>query len=81
MESQLIVRIDSKVKDKFRSAVRIEGKTASEKVREMVEEYVREHSMEEGMKSLWDEIGQSLKKKGYKESDVKKMIRKVRTGK
>jgi hypothetical protein len=37
--------------------------------------------MESAMKNLWDEIGRSMKKKGYKESDVEKMIRKVRSAK
>ena len=33
------------------------------------------------MKGLWDEIGSFLKTKGYKVSDVEKIVRKVRTGK
>jgi len=36
--------------------------------------------MEAAMRSLWDEIGQSLRKKGYKASDVNKMVKEVRTG-
>jgi hypothetical protein len=45
-----------------------------------MEEYVKDHNMEAAMRSLWDGIGQSLRKKGYKASDVNKMVKEVRTG-
>ena len=45
-----------------------------------MEEYVKEYAMEAAMRSLWDEIGVSLRKKGYKASDVDKMIKEVRKG-
>ncbi len=44
-----------------------------------MEEYVKEHDIEAAMKGLWDEIGQSMKKKGYKASDVNRKIKEVRT--
>lgn len=59
----------------------IERKSVNEKVRELMEEYVREHSMEPAMKDLWDEIGRSMKKKGYNAPDVEKTIRKARSAK
>jgi hypothetical protein len=42
---------------------------------------VEDHNIENAMKGLWSEIGSSLKKKGYKVSDVEKTIRKVRSRK
>ena len=42
---------------------------------------VRDHSIESAMKDLWNEIGSSMREKGYRESDVEKMIKKVRSGK
>jgi len=81
MTSQILVRVDRELKEKFQRLTGIERKSVNEKVRELMEEYVREHSMEPAMKKLWDEIGRSMKKKGYKESDVEKMIRKARSGK
>jgi hypothetical protein len=81
MTSQILVRVDKELKEKFQRLTGIERKSINEKVRELMEEYVREHSMESAMKNLWDEIGRSMKKKGYKESDVEKMIRKVRSAK
>ena len=79
MTSQILVRVDKELKEKFQRLTGIERKSINEKVRELMEEYVREHSMESTMKNLWDDIGRSMKKKGYKESDVEKMIRKVRS--
>jgi len=81
MTSQILIRVDKELKDHFQRLSRIEQKSVNEKIRELIEEYVREHDMEAAMKRLWDEIGQSLKRKGYRTSDVDKMIRKVRAGK
>ena len=80
MVSQVLIRVDEELKNKFRRLSRTEQKSVNEKVRELMEEYVKEHDMEASMRSLWDEIGQSLRKKGYKASDVSKMVKKVRTG-
>ena len=81
MTSQILVRVDKELKEKFQRLTGIERKSVNEKVRELMEEYVREHSMESAMKNIWEEIGRSMKKKGYKESDVDKMIKKVRSAK
>ncbi len=80
MVSQVLIRVDKELKDRFQRLSRTEQKSINEKVRELMEEYVKEHDMEAAMKSLWDEIGQSLRKKGYKASDVNKKIKEVRTG-
>jgi hypothetical protein len=40
-----------------------------------MEEYVKDHDIGAAMKGLWDEIGQSMKEKGYKRSDVNKKIK------
>ncbi|MDA8155820.1 MAG: CopG family transcriptional regulator [Actinomycetota bacterium] len=81
MTSQILVRVDKDLKDKFRKLSGIEQKSVNEKMRELMEEYVREHSIEPAINALWDEIGGAMRKKGYKESDVEKMIKKVRSGK
>ncbi|HXW68032.1 MAG TPA: hypothetical protein VEJ88_00370 [Dissulfurispiraceae bacterium] len=79
MTSQILVRLDKELKDKFQRLSGIERKSVNEKVRELMEEYVREHSMESTMKNLWDEIGRSMKNKGHKGADVARMIKKVRS--
>jgi predicted DNA-binding protein len=80
MVSQILIRVDKELKDKFQRLSRMEQKSVNKKVRELMEEYVKDHDMEAAMRSLWDEIGQSLRKKGYKTSDVNKMVKEVRTG-
>lgn len=81
MTSQILVRIDKDIKEKFQQLSRFEHKSVNEKLRELMKEYVEEHNIETAMKGLWSEIGVSLKKKGYKVSDVEKTVRKVRSGK
>ncbi len=80
MVSQILIRVDKELKDKFQRLSRAEQKSVNGKVRELMEEYVKDHSIEAAMRSLWDEIGGSLKKKGYKASDVKKIVKEVRSG-
>jgi predicted DNA-binding protein len=80
MVLQVLIRVDKELKDKFQRISRAEQKSVNEKVRELMEEYVKEHDMEAAMRSLWDEIGQSLRKKGYKASDVNRMVKEVRSG-
>ncbi len=80
MVSQILIRVDKALKDKFKRLSRMEQKSVNKKVRELMEEYVKDHDMEAAMRSLWDEIGQSLRKKGYKALDVNKMVKEVRTG-
>ncbi len=60
---------------------RFEHKSVNEKLCELIKDYVEDHNIENAMKGLWSEIGSSLKKKGYKVSDVEKTIRKVRSRK
>jgi predicted DNA-binding protein len=79
MVSQILIRVDKELKDKFQRLSRTEQKSVNKKIRELMEDYVKDHSIEPAMRSLWDEIGQSLKRKGYKASDVNKMIKEVRT--
>ena len=81
MTTQILIRVDEDLKNTLKRLSRLEQKSLNEKIRELIEEYVKEHNMETAMKNLWDEIGESFKKKGYKKSDVDKMIQKVRAGK
>ena len=80
MVSQVLIRVDKELKDKFQRLSRTEQKSVNEKVRELMEEYVKDHDVEAAMKSLWDEIGESLREKGHKVSDVNRTIKEVRRG-
>lgn len=81
MKSQLLVRIDKKLKQKFSILSQLENKSISEKVRELLEEYVREHDMETSLRDLWEEMGAEMRDRGYKEKDIKKIIGEVRSSK
>lgn len=80
MGSQMIIRIDDEIKEKFYRLARMEGKTASEKIREMVEGYIEKSDIGPVIDSLWERMGRKLKAKGFTEADIDKTIRKVRKG-
>jgi len=75
---QLVIRIDRKTKEKFYELARMEGKTASEKVREMVESYIRTMDIGPVVDDLWERIGSKMNEKGVGEDDVGKAIKDVR---
>jgi predicted DNA-binding protein len=79
MGSQMIIRIDDETKKKFYKFARMEGKTASEKVREMVEGYIERTDIGPAIDNLWERIGRKIREKGFTRADIDKTIRKVRT--
>ena len=78
METQLIVRIDRDIKQRFSRIARMEGKTASTKVRELVSTYIEENDFSRLVGGLWDRTSRKLKSKGYTEKDVRDTIKKAR---
>lgn len=81
MEKQMVVRIDGEMKDKFLKIVRMEGKTASAKIREMIERYVSENDFSTVVDEVWSRITKKLENKGVKEKDIETVIREVRKAK
>lgn len=78
MATQLIIRIDSELKEKLARVARQEGKTASQAVRELVARYVEERDISGYIDDLWGRIGRELKERGKAPADVKAATRKVR---
>ena len=78
MGSQMIIRIDDETKKKFYRFARMEGKTASEKVREMVEGYIAQSDIGPAIDTLWERIGRKIRERGFTEADIDRTIRKVR---
>ena len=78
MTTQMIIRIDSQVKDRFNKLARIEGKTTSQVVREMIEDYIRERDIGTYIDDLWDRIGGKLRSKGIKQRDINRAIKESR---
>jgi len=78
MGSQIIVRIDEGKKEIFYRLVRMEGKSASEKIREMVEDYIAKTDISHLIDNLWSRIGLKIRDKDFIEDDIEKMIKDAR---
>ncbi len=70
MITQMIVRIDAKVKDRFNKLARGEGKTASQMVRQLIGNYLKERDISAYVDDLWSRIGRKLKSSGVKQKDI-----------
>ena len=78
MTTQMIVRIDPEVKERFNKLVRVEGKTSSQMVRELIEDYIKERDIGTYVDDLWNRIGKKLKSKGIRQRDINREIREAR---
>lgn len=78
MTRQMVIRIDDETRDKFQRVSRMEGKTASEKMRELIENYVRKADLSQVVDDLWDRIGAKADKQGVSAKDVDRIIRETR---
>jgi len=79
MAKQMVIRIDEETKERFQRVSRMEGKTASEKMRELIESYVRKADLSQVVDDLWERIGTKARKSGVSEEDVDRIIRETRT--
>jgi predicted DNA-binding protein len=75
----MVIRIDEETKERFQRVSRMEGKTASEKMRELIESYVRKADLSQVVDDLWERIGTKARKSGVSEEDVDRIIRETRT--
>ena len=78
MTTQMIVRIDPEVKERFNKLVRVEGKTSSQMVRELIEDYIKERDIGTYVDDLWNRIGKKLKSKGIRQRDINRAIKEAR---
>jgi len=81
MATQMMVRINSDLKNKVNNLAKAEGKNVSEVVRELLEDYVRDRDISFYIDDLWERIGGKLKSRGYTLNDIHRVIREVRTKK
>lgn len=81
MATQMMVRINSDLKNKVNTLAKAEGKNVSEVVRELLEDYVRDRDISFYIDDLWERIGGKLKSRGYTLNDIHRVIREVRTKK
>jgi predicted DNA-binding protein len=78
MTTQMIIRMDPDLKDRFNKLVRMEGKTSSQMVRELIEDYIKERDIGTYVDDLWGRIGGKLRSKGVRQRDIDKTIKEVR---
>lgn len=78
MSKQMVIRIDEETKERFQRVSRMEGKTASEKMRELIECYVRKADLSQVVDDLWERIGSKARESGVSEDDVDRIIRETR---
>jgi len=76
--TQMIIRVESSLKDKVSRLAKSEGKNLSELVRELLEKYTKERDIGAYIDNLWDNIGKDLAKNNISESDIENMIKKTR---
>jgi len=79
MGTQMIIRVESSLKDKVSRLAKSEGKNLSELVRELLEKYTKERDMGAYIDNLWAKIGRNLSKNNITEYDVEKAIKQVRS--
>jgi predicted DNA-binding protein len=79
MATQMIIRLESNLKNKVSQLAKAEGKNLSELVRELLEEYIKERDASACIDNLWEKIGQNLAQNNISESDIEKTIEHVRS--
>ena len=78
MTTQMIIRIDSEMKNRLNKLARVEGKTTSQMVRELIEDYIKEKDIGTYIDDLWDRIGGKLRTKGINQRDINRAIKESR---
>ena len=78
MTTQLIIRIDSEIKNKAAKIAQSEGRNISQVVRDLLEKYIQERDMNAYIDDLWMRTGRKLKDKDVDSKSIKKIIKAVR---
>lgn len=78
MTTQLAVRVEGELKDKFSRLVQAEGRNASEVIRDLMARYVAEHDIAGYIDDLWSRVGRAMADAGSSAGDVSQAIVEVR---
>ena len=81
MTTQMIVRIDPKLKTKVDALAKAEGKRVSEVVRKLLEDYVRDRDIGAYVDDLWARIGRNFISRGVTPKDIPRVVKQVRAKK
>ena len=79
MATQMIIRVESTLKNKVSQLAKAEGKNLSELVRELLVKYTKERDMSTYIDNLWDRIGQNFSQNNISKNDIEKVIKQVRS--
>ncbi len=79
MATQMIIRVESNLKNKVSQLAKAEGKNLSELVRELLVKYTKERDMSAHIDDLWERIGQTLTKKNISDVNIEDAIQQVRS--
>jgi len=80
MTTQMIIRVESSLKDKVSRLAKSEGKNLSELVRDLLEKYTKERDMPSYIDDLWGRIGNKLSQTNIGKADIEDAIKQVRSG-
>jgi len=81
MTTQMIVRINPKLKNQVNSLAKAEGKSVSEVVRELLEDYVKNRDISLYIDDLWQRIGDKLTSRNIGPKEINHAIKEVRAKK
>lgn len=79
MTTQMIIRVETDLKEKVNKLAKSEGKNLSEVVRELLVNYTKERDMGNYIDDLWNSIGKKISMTNIEESDIEEVIRQVRS--
>jgi len=81
MTTQMVVRIDPKLKTKVSALAKAEGRRVGEVVRKLLEDYVRDRDIRAYVNDLWTRIGRNLVSRGVTPKDIPRVVKQVRAKK
>lgn len=81
MTTQMMIRVDPKLKDRLDRLARLEGKTANQVIRDLVETHLKKRDIAACIDDLWGRIGARLKSRGVKPADIGRVVKAARTKK
>ncbi len=81
MSTQMIIRVESSLKERVSKLARAEGKNLSDIVRDLLIKYTKERDMSSYIDNLWDKIGDNFSKNDISESDIEQVIKNLRSEK
>ena len=79
--TQMIIRLDERVKTNLSKLAKADGKNSSLVIRELINNYVQERSMDKYIDDLWRRVGRKLNRKKIEQKEIVKAIRDVRAAK